>query len=57
MITNKYEIEIEQIRDLSTINLVDLTDDIVSDTNNRLTLIVSYGNKQNIKYNYLDEQE
>lgn len=55
MITNKYEIEIEQIRDLSTINLVDLTDDIVSDTNNRLTLIVSYGNKQNIKYNYLDE--
>lgn len=53
MITDKQIIEIEQIRDLKSINLVNLADDMVSDTD-RLTLIVAYGDGQNIKYNYLD---
>ena len=53
MITDKQIIEIEQIRDLKSINLVNLADDMASDTD-RLTLIVAYGDGQNIKYNYLD---
>lgn len=54
MITNQKEIEIEQIHDLKTINLVDLVDDVFTD-GHCLLLEVTYGKDETIKYNYTDE--
>lgn len=54
MITNQKEIEIEQIHDLKTINLVDLTDEVFAD-GHCLLLEVTYGKNEGIKYNYTEE--